>query len=312
MQPWMIYSIIGVVTFAYFFVGYQLYQKIIHMNPKADYHVVNQEDPFFQPSWQWYQTVPKEDVTIRAYDQTVLHATFIPSIDKNSTLLAMIFHGYHSNSEDLALIAKMYSDWGFKILLVDQRGHGKSQGTFTSFGVYEKYDLRKWINYCLRIYGYNDTILLHGVSMGAATIIQAAGLGLPENVKLLVCDSPFSTILKTLRKTMKPKLLLLFFPALHFFTYTQHRFFLSQAHSLKAAAKNAIPTVFVHGDQDQITPLSMMKQLVLAMSKVATFPYIVKNAPHGEGFIYDKPGLEAMLMERLIQYFNFKRPKPKK
>ena len=312
METWQIVVIIVLSIFIYFSVSYQIYKKLILIDPKKNYTVVNQTDAFFAPSWQWFQETPKENVHIRAYDGTRLSATFIPSIDKNSDLLAIVMHGYHANSTDMVLIAKMYSDLGFKVLLPDQRGHGSSSGTFTSFGIYEKYDLRQWINYCLRIYGSKDRILLHGVSMGAATILLASGMNMPENCKLVVADSAYTTFRRVLFHTMKPKLLVLFLPGVDLFTYWYHRFLLSKANVVKAVRHSTFPTIFIHSDHDKTTPPYMMNDLIKAMKKARTADYLVKDAPHGEGFVVDKIGLEKFVFEHLVEFFQFKRPKPKK
>lgn len=289
-----------------------VYRKVVRLDPREQYQVVNQSDAFFTPSWEWYKAVPKETVHIRSYDGIRLGATFIPSVDKNSELLAIVQHGYHANSTDMAAIAKFYSDLGFKILLPDLRGHGLSGGAFCSFGVFEQYDLRKWINYCLRIYGSNDKVLLHGVSMGASTILMAAGKSLPENVKLLVADSPYTSFMKVLRKVAKPKIGILLFPGLHLITYFLHRFTILQANVLKAVRKVTYPTAFLHGDHDRVCPPAMSNALFHALPATKKDQLIVKDAPHGEGYVADKDGVENFLLDRLVPLFGIKRPKPTK
>lgn len=312
MEDWMIYALIALVLGGYFFIGHLLYRSIFQTSKKTKYAVVDQMDPFFNPSWQWYQSIPKEDVIIKAYDQTSLHGVLIPSLEKSSNQLVLILHGYHSNKEDMIVVAKMYSDLGFKVLLIDQRGHGLSQGNFTSFGLYERYDLRKWINYCLRIYGYHHKIVLHGVSMGAATVLMTAGMEIPSQIKLLVCDSPYDKAISTLRRHKLLRWLILFFPAMHFFTFWNHRFVLHQANIRSYTKKITTPTIFIHGDQDHVTPIKMMKHLMMSMNHASTHPYIVPGAKHGKGYVVDKEGLDQFVLDRLVQYVDVKRPKTKK
>ncbi|MCK7484676.1 MAG: alpha/beta hydrolase [Bacillus subtilis] len=305
------FFLIGIgIVFQHFLGSYYVYRRVIRINPKNNYAVVNQTDQFFAPSWEWFKSIPKETVHIRSYDGVRLGATFIPSPDNKSELLAIVLHGYHANSTDMAIIAKMYSDLNFKVLLIDQRGHGLSGGTFTSLGVFERYDLRKWINYCLRIYGSNDQILLHGVSMGAATVLMAAGLNLSENVKLLVADSAFTTFMKTLSIAAKPKIGILFFPGMNLISLFLHKFTLWQANVLNAVRKVTYPTVFIHSDRDRVCPLAMMERLYHAMPTTQKAKYIVKDAPHAEGYVADKAGIDAFLTDKIVQYFGIKKPKP--
>jgi hypothetical protein len=312
MTPIHIGLIVVSAVILYLLMAGIAYRKIVRLDPRQNYQVVNQSDAFFTPSWEWYKSVPKDTVHIRSYDGVRLSATFIPSADKNSELLAIVQHGYHANSTDMAAIAKFYSDLGFKILLPDFRGHGLSGGTFCSFGVYEQYDLRKWINYCLRIYGSNDKVLLHGVSMGASTILMAAGKSVPENIKLIVADSPYTKFMKVLRKMAKPKIGILLFPGLHLITYFLHRFTIHQADALKATRKITFPTVFIHGDHDYVCPPAMESELFHALPSTKKDHLIVKNAPHGEGYVADKDGVESFLLDKLVMFFGVKRPKPSK
>lgn len=312
MTPLQIALIVLALLAIYLLLSGIVYRKLVKLDARKNYGVVNQSDAFFAPSWEWYKAVPKDTVHLRSYDGIRLGATYIPSADKNSELLAIVQHGYHANATDMAAIAKYYSDMGFKILLPDLRGHGLSGGTFCSFGVYEQYDLRKWINHCLRIYGSNDKILLHGVSMGASTILLAAGKSMPENVKLLVVDSPYTKFIKVLRKMAKPKIGILLFPGLHLITYFLHRFTILQANVLKAARKITYPTAFIHGDHDYVCPPAMESELYHALPSTKKDHLIVKDAPHGEGYVADKDGVEAFLTDQLVSHFGIKRPKSPK
>ena len=211
----------------------------------------------------------------------------------------------------MAVIAKMYSDLGFKVLIIDQRGHGESMGHFTSLGFHESYDLRKWIIYALRIYGSTDKILLHGVSMGTAGILLAAARGVPNNVKLLVLDSPYTSFYRTLARIIRPKLLLGFIPALSLITFSLNRYFPEQINSLRAASKTTIPMVAIVGEADNSTPPAMAKQLIEASHGIYKDLYVVKGATHTQSYVVDKPGYEAFLTPYLIKHFDIKAQKTK-
>lgn len=71
---------------------------------------------------------------------------------------------------------------GYNVLLPDQRAHGYSGGHTITMGVKERYDARDWTVWARSRFGPEVPIFLMGVSMGAATVLLAAGLNLPDNV----------------------------------------------------------------------------------------------------------------------------------
>lgn len=68
------------------------------------------------------------------------------------------------------------------VLYAEQRGQGNSGGDFIGFGQIERYDCLDWIHWVSERCGTELPIYLCGVSMGATTVLMAAGLDLPENV----------------------------------------------------------------------------------------------------------------------------------
>ncbi|MGD9909635.1 MAG: alpha/beta hydrolase [Candidatus Izemoplasmatales bacterium] len=305
-MDYIIYIIIAVLIISYFSFSYGMYSKIFRTDPAKDYRVVNQEDPFFKPSFDWYQKVPKEEIKISSYDGYQLNGIFIPALDEQSTSLAIVSHGYHACSDDMIAIAKLYSDMGFKVILINHRGHHGSGGGFTSFGYYEKYDVKKWIEYALRTYSATDNILLHGVSMGAATMIQSTSLNLPKNVKYIVADSGFSHLSKMFIFMLKPKFLRIFLPGISLITYLRHRFFLFQIAPIKNAKKTVIPLFIIHGEQDEMVPFSMGKLLFEASNSPYKNFHPVPDCKHGVGYIKDKQGIESFLKSDLPKYFTLK------
>jgi len=308
---WVLLGALAVIL--YLTVSYFIYRKAFRSDKLRGDGLVDQTSAFFAPSWTWFLNSPKETVSIRAYDNVQLHAVYIASIDQKSTQTAILCHGYGSVNTDMAVIAKMYSDLGFRILMPDARGHGLSKGAFTSFGHYERYDLKRWIQYLLRTYGSTDSFLLHGVSMGAATVILASAMDLPANVKMVVADSPFIHALSVLSRSLRPKLLLLFLPGVSLITLYLHRFALGQINVLKAAKSSHLPLFVFHGDKDEICPLREAKRLVDASKADVKELYPVPGAKHAEGYILDKPGVESHLLDHLKNYFQLpKNAIPKK
>lgn len=75
----------------------------------------------------------------------------------------------------------------------DARGHGKSEGDYIGFGWDERKDYLQWINRIIKKDPQSE-IVLHGVSMGAATVMMTSGEKLPDNVKAFVEDCGYSSV----------------------------------------------------------------------------------------------------------------------
>ena len=134
-----------------------------------------------------------EDVYIKSYDGLLLHATFVQSAYFSRKVLIAV-HGYNSfGMFDMSSVVPFYRGMGYNVIIVDDRAHGKSEGKYIGFGWLDRLDVMNWIRYALERFGQNCEILLHGVSMGAATVLMTCGEScLPEQVRGVVADCPFA------------------------------------------------------------------------------------------------------------------------
>ena len=130
-----------------------------------------------------------EDRWITSFDGLRLHGRLLRGEGRRSVLLV---HGYHSSGEnDFCGIFDYYASRGYNILLIDQRGHALSGGRELAYGLRERRDVLDWARALALELG--GEIWLHGVSMGGAAVLMAAGLGLPEEVSGLIADSAFTS-----------------------------------------------------------------------------------------------------------------------
>lgn len=295
---WYHYLIIALVALSTIYIasGYYIYRFVFINYKTLKKPIVNHESDFYKESYDWFQQIPKEDVFVTSYDNLKLHGYYLPSMEKSTDKLAIVIHGYKSQATDMIIIAKLYSDLGFRVLIVDMRGHGKSEGKFTSMGHYEKYDLKKWINFALRSYGADSKILLHGVSMGAATASMVMEQKQKKFVNMLVLDSGFTTFPKSLSYSFKYRFFAFLIPGISIFTYLNHKYTLGQISPIKTMNRITIPTLFIHGEKDKPVPLFMAEELYNACQSDNKELVVVKNSPHAKGFEVDKP----LVMKKII------------
>lgn len=233
--------------------------------------------------------IPYKEAVVTSYDGLRLFGKcYIASAD--APWLIML-HGYRSGAErDFCGGLKFGIDSGFNVLLVDQRAHGKSEGKCLTFGIKERYDCLTWINYVISQAGGSCKIALYGMSMGAATVLMAAGSGLPKNVACIVADcgytSPKAIIKKVIREMHYP-----IFP-----TYALVRlggmlfggFDIEEYSAVQAMEKCDIPVLFIHGDDDRFVPCDMGRENHRHCRAEGKKLLIVPNAGHGMSYMSDK------------------------
>ena len=233
--------------------------------------------------------IPYKEAVVTSYDGLRLFGKcYIASSD--APWLIML-HGYRSGAErDFCGGLKFGIDSGFNVLLVDQRAHGKSEGKCLTFGIKERYDCLTWINYVISQAGGSCKIALYGMSMGAATVLMAAGSGLPKNVACIVADcgytAPKAIIKKVIREMHYPV-----FP-----TYALVRlggmlfggFDIEEYSAVQAMEKCDIPVLFIHGDDDRFVPCDMGRENHRHCRAEGKKLLIVPNAGHGMSYMSDK------------------------
>lgn len=228
--------------------------------------------------------IPREDVFITSHDGLKLHGRYYHVQD--GAPVEILFHGYRSHpyrdcSGGHALTRKM----GFNSLVVDQRAHGESEGSTISFGIMERQDLLGWVQYCNDRFGSEISIILSGLSMGAATVLMSADLNLPKNVKCIIADSPYSTPAAIIEKVCKDKHypVALCRPFLYLGAFIFGRFKLNETSAKAAVSKAKIPILLIHGEADHFVPCSMSHEI----AKCCTSPVTVQTFPDaGHGLCY--------------------------
>ena len=245
--------------------------------------------------------MPHEDMYIQSEDGLRLHATYFPC--EGSKKLAICFHGYTSEGmNDYSTLAIFYKEHGYHLLLVDERAHGKSEGTYIGFGCLDRHDAKLWIDTMIEKLGEDCKIVLHGDSMGGATVLMTTGLTLPPQVKAAVSDCAFTSAKDVFSSVLKNMYHLPPFPLLNVANGMVKRragYALDECNARDEVAKAKIPILFIHGDSDTFVPCSMVHELYEACQTEKKL-VIVEGAGHVESCYRD-----AELYEDAIEEFIF-------
>lgn len=228
--------------------------------------------------------LPFERVYITSFDGLRLAARYY-HIDDEAPL-EIQFHGYRSSAvRDFCGGNKLARENGLNTLVVDQRAHGLSEGHVITLGIKERFDCLYWIKYaCTRF--KDKHIYLSGISMGAATVLMASDFDLPDNVKGIIADCPYSSPEDMLKKVAADKNLpkKMSFALLKIGARIFGKFDLEESSALEAVKKAKIPILLIHGEADHFVPCEMSKQIAKnCNAELAIFP----NAGHGQSFIVD-------------------------
>lgn len=246
----------------------------------------------------WLEPIDYERVSIRSRDGLTLVGRYYHTADKAP--LKIVFHGWRSNLlRDCCGAAKMAMNAGYNLLLVHQRAHGESDGNTITFGVMEKYDCLDWVNYAVDRFGSDVKILLGGVSMGAATVLMASALPLPENVKGISGDCGYSSPEAIIRKVCREDMGIpdrLAFPFVRLAARLFGKFSLKDGGAAEAVKSARVPLMIMHGDADDFVPFSMCHEIYDNITVKKTI-YTVEGAGHGLCYFADPEKYERALHE---------------
>ncbi|MBR5478985.1 MAG: alpha/beta fold hydrolase [Clostridia bacterium] len=240
--------------------------------------------------------IPFEQVYTKSHDGLNLAARYYHV--KDGAPLEIQFHGYRSSGLfDFCGGTKLAIRNGHNVLVIDQRGHGLSEGKHLTFGALEKYDCISWINYAIERFGADLKIFLLGASMGAATVLLASGLNLPPNVAGIIADSAYSSAEEIIKKVCEDRKLpaKISWPLVKKAAEVYMKCDLKDADVAFAVKSARVPILLIHGETDGFVPCEMSEE-ILKNAKDAeriTFP----NAGHVMSYMADPVKYEEMICE---------------
>lgn len=176
---------------------------------------------------------------------------------------AILVHGYRADHKSMEDYVKIYHDLGFNVLLPDLRGAGESGGKYIGMGWLDRFDIIDWIDYLIDTNQAQD-IVLHGNSMGAATVMMTSGENIPQNVKAIVEDSGYTSVKDIFGSELELRFNLPEVPLMNIadiISRIKAGYSFSEASAIDKVKQSKIPTLFIHGKKDDFVPFEMMEKL---------------------------------------------------
>jgi fermentation-respiration switch protein FrsA (DUF1100 family) len=241
-------------------------------------------EPFRAQMTEWIKmarSLPHRELFTTSCDGLRLRANYYEH--HPGATIELLMHGYRGNTErDMSgAVARCFA-LGHSVLLVDQRASAGSEGHVITFGVMESRDCLSWIDVILQEIDPNAKIVIGGVSMGASTVMIAAGEQLPPQVIGGLADCGYSSAREIIKKVIAER----GYPVEFVYRFARlggriyGHFDVEERSPIEAMSHCTIPMIFLHGDTDDFVPHEMSVacyEACTAPKKMVTIP----GAGHG-------------------------------
>ncbi len=245
-----------------------------------------------------YMKLPKKELTIPSPFGYNIYGEII---DVQGSNRYMIFsHGVTQNTLNSIKYMNIFLERGWNVVLYDHRRHGKSGGKTTSYGFYEKHDLKAVVDWVREQASKDAVIGIHGESMGAATLLMYAG-GLEDGADFYIADCPFSDLEEQLTYRLRadykiPKQLIM--PIANTFLRLRDKYSMRDVSPINVIENIENPVLFIHSEPDDFIPMMMTQQL-FEKKKGKKQLYLAKNGMHAMSYSENREEYEKAVDEFL-------------
>jgi fermentation-respiration switch protein FrsA (DUF1100 family) len=189
-------------------------------------------------------------VTVRSRDGLELAGWWVPAGRERKA--ALLVHGLHASKASRYVLPALpvYAGLGYSVLLIDLRAHGESPGERTTLGITETRDVLGGLDWLAQRGSPRQAVVLHGWSMGAATVLTGAA---GEAVRAVVADSGYARLSHLLRQRVGG----LIYPGVSLAARLVLGADPARSAPEEAAARlrsAGLPLFLLHGDADRTVP----------------------------------------------------------
>ncbi|MBR1709506.1 MAG: alpha/beta hydrolase [Clostridia bacterium] len=239
-----------------------------------------------QMAEEWREASPVETISVMSEDGLKLTGETVLCPDSSHWVIAV--HGYRSNRKGLDGIGVYYGLRGYNVLFPDLRGCGESEGGYIGMGWLDRRDILRWIDWILEK-DSGAQIVLHGVSMGGATVMMTSGEPLSPQVKAIVEDCGYTSVWDIFSDELKYLFHLPTFPFLHIaggIAKLRAGYSFKEASALRQIEKAQVPILFIHGSEDAFVHTEMVYEVYEACRAEKQL-LVVEGAGHGNSCMLD-------------------------
>ena len=253
--------------------GQQQFEKVRHV---------------YNEGCDWFRSQGSELKKLRSFDGLALYADYLPYPGSKTTVI--LCHGYRSTGlgDFGGIVRYIHEQLRLNILLIDERSHGKSEGSHMTYGIKERFDICDWANMIAREHP-DHKLFLYGMSLGAASVLMSTTTDLPKSVCGLIADCGFTSPDDVFRSVCRSMYHLPPFPFVDIaevFTKIFAHFDCKQCSAAQALKNNDIPVLFIHGGADDFVPTWMSRKNFAACRSEKEL-VIIDGAYHANSYYVD-------------------------
>ena len=248
------------------------------------------------------------DTVVLAPDGTQLHGYYLPAA-KPTQRVALLVHGYQDAALRMLHIAYLYHhDLGANVVMPDLRYHGKTAGKSIGMGWNDRLDVRQWAWKVSEIFGNSlksdssaslsaltsskpsqsasPHLVVHGISMGAATTMMLSGTDSLPPMCAYVEDCGYTSAWDIFQSELAHRYHLPAFPLMHITSVLSkwhYGWSFREADAQKSVSRCRQPMLFIHGGVDTFVPTAMVYKLYAAKPQPKSL-WVAPNSGHADSY----------------------------
>ncbi|MBU8879209.1 alpha/beta hydrolase [Bacillus sp. FJAT-29790] len=282
-------------------VGVYFTNRLMYMKKKEDQFILKREREAGRLDPIEYENLPKTDVLIPSPFNYHLKTIVFEPHQTNHYII--ISHGVTENKINSIKYMKVFLKRGFNAVIYDHRRHGESGGKTTSYGHYEKFDLKAVVDWLKKEKGPKIKIGIHGESMGAATMLLYAGM-LEDGADFYIADCPFSDFKEQLAYRLKTEMKLpikLVLPVADLFLRMRQKYSIKDVSPISVIENIQKPILFIHSQKDDFI-LPTMSKALFERKKGPKKLYLAVNGIHAQSYNENREDYEKVIDEFLDEF----------
>ena len=254
---------VAVIVTAHFMLVYSLQPDNRGKDLQVSFDYMYEEYPFLRPWVDSLETAGALRDTFIVNDGARLHAYYVAAPEATRAT-AVIVHGYTDNAIRMFMLAHLYNhELRYNVLLPDLHYSGLSDGDCFRMGWLDRLDVMRWMDVADSIFG-GTQMVVHGISMGAATTMMVSGEEQRPFVRCFVEDCGYTSVWDEFEHELRGRFGLPAFPLLHVADWlcgVEHGWTFREASAVEQVKKCRLPMLFIHGAADDFVPTWMVYEL---------------------------------------------------
>lgn len=290
-----------ILLFFWLSLGMYFTNRIMYMKKKDEDFILKREKEAGRYKPDEFESLPKRSVEIPSPFGYTIKALLVEPFPANRYIV--FAHGVTETKINSIKYMNLFLKRGFNALIYDHRRHGESGGKTTSFGHYEKFDLKTVVDWLKKGKGPDLELGIHGESMGAATMLLYAGL-LEDGANFYIADCPFSDFKAQLAYLLKkdfkipPRLLI---PIADILLRLRDKYSIRHVSPISVIENIKHPILFIHSQKDDFILPTMSKDL-FELKKGPKMLFLAANGRHAQSFNENRADYERVIDEFLQKY----------